>query len=104
VETFQITMKTTGVRHELALGGEIDLDVAPSIVELGTVSLRDPMTQMLIIELREVTFIDATGIGALIELHHIAQHQHKHLRIAHTPVQAQRVLRLSGLDRIFDQV
>ncbi len=86
---------------ELALVGEVDLDVVPEIIELGTAALADPSTVTLTLNLGDVSFIDSTGLGALVRLHNDALTLGKHLRLIELPERVRKLLRLTGLEALF---
>jgi len=100
--TFHIEAVRHGNRCTLVLSGEADLAVADDITRLGSSNLSEPSIQLLILDLRDVTFMDSTALGALVHLRNLANTSRKHLQLAHTPVRIQRVLELTGLAGSFD--
>jgi len=94
------TSKTTVDGHDctVALAGEIDLEAAPSLIELGLAKLQQPATQRLLIDLDAVTFIDSTGIGALVRLQNAANQAGKDLSLARVPDRVQRLFDITGLN------
>jgi anti-sigma B factor antagonist len=63
---FQIETSTLGERVDLRLMGELDLASCPAFeAELDNV----PDTTEIIVDLRELAFIDSTGISALVRAH-----------------------------------
>jgi anti-anti-sigma factor len=102
VQTFRIKAVPGDGTCTLVLFGEADLAVADDIVELGTVSLSEPATHTLCIDLAAVTFIDSTSIGALVRLRNIAIDQDKKLVLVAPQPRLLRTLDLSGLHGIFD--
>jgi anti-anti-sigma factor len=104
METFRIKAEPSDDTCTLILHGEADLAVADDIVALGTLSLTEPTTQALILDLHEVTFMDSTTIAALIRLRNLAIESHKHLQLADLPDRVRQVLTLTGLIDTFEQV
>jgi anti-sigma B factor antagonist len=101
METFRIRAIPDTDSCTLALTGEVDLAVAPDLIELGTVSIGEPTTRTLIIDLEAVTFIDSTGIGALVQLHNVAEAAVKTLTLSHIPSRVRQVLTIAGLSDFF---
>jgi anti-sigma B factor antagonist len=101
-QTFRITAVPGDEDCTLVLTGEIDLATAPDLIELGTVSLTEPGSRSLIIDLNAVTFVDSTAIGALITLRNTAVAANKHLVLRSIPERVHKVLTIAGLERVFE--
>jgi len=84
--------------HAVAgLGGEIDLAAVYEV----TVMLDDAIAAAgagVILDLGEVTFIDASGLGVLVRAHHRSCRLPAGLRLAAVPSHAVRLLGITGLD------
>ncbi|HEX7310387.1 MAG TPA: STAS domain-containing protein [Gaiellaceae bacterium] len=81
------------------LAGELDLYNAHVVRDaLLAAAKREP--ERLVIELSEVTFIDSTGLGILIEARTKLVNRSAFL-LAGPGLEAQRALEISGLDRHF---
>ena len=102
METFRITAVPSTGSCTLVLSGEADMSAAPDIIELGVASLDSPGTVTLVIDVAAVTFIDSTVIGAFVQLLNFAHAGGKRVVLANVPPRVQRVLDLTGLDRVFD--
>jgi anti-sigma B factor antagonist len=83
----------------LSLAGELDLYSAPALREaLGSVVERSP--KRLVVDLAQVTFVDSTILGALVE----ARSQlggNDAFALAAPGFEVRRALEVSGLDRHF---
>ena len=101
METFRVEAVPGGGACTLVLHGEADLAVAADIIELGTLSLAEPDTHRLIIDLAAVTFADSSALGALVQLHNVARDCGKTVVLDHVPARVRRVLQLSRLDVLF---
>lgn len=101
-QTFRIEAIPAGDSCALVLTGEIDLAVAPDLVELGTVSLGQPDFRSLVVDLGGVTFIDSTAIGALISLRNVAGGTGKQLLLRAIPDRVRRVFAVAGLGEVFE--
>jgi anti-sigma B factor antagonist len=88
----------------LVLSGEADLAVADDIVQLGTLSLDDPATHRLVIDLQAVTFIDSSGLSAFVKLNNLAQDSSRRFELANVAPGVERVLTISGLDKVFGRL
>lgn len=84
------------------LSGEIDTyTVAELRRSFDEIAVR-PDGQV-VVDLRDVTFLDSSGIGALIGLHHRVEGGHGRFRLVCTGMPLQ-LLRLMGLDQVMDVV
>jgi anti-sigma B factor antagonist len=82
------------------LAGELDLECVPAI----RAELRDVFVQggeQLRIDLAGVTFIDSTGLGALVWAWKQARMFRMRFLVVNPSPEVARLLSLSGLDRIF---
>jgi anti-sigma B factor antagonist len=101
MERFGITAAIDGDTCTLIITGEVDLARAPEIIDLGTASLDESWSQSLTIDLRAVTFMDSTGLGALITLHNAAEARGKRVALRSVPPRVHRLLKLTSLDGFF---
>jgi anti-sigma B factor antagonist len=98
---FSAEAKSFGDRAVLSIVGEVDLESAPTLSDLGRASLDSSQTETLVIELGGVTFMDSTGIAALVNLRNTAQELNKQLVLAAVPDRVHKLLRITGLDLVF---
>jgi stage II sporulation protein AA (anti-sigma F factor antagonist) len=94
-----VTQHTTayGV-HILALAGEIDHTTADTFRQALTPDGRSP--RYTVVDFRDVTFMDFSGINALVAANNTAQAHGGWLRLAHTPARVLDLLHIVGLDDI----
>ena len=91
----QIATDESAERLLLSLSGELDIASAP-LLERAVEAVDRP----LVIDLAEVTFMDSTGLRALLLARQQAQSGGQELSLRPGPRQVQRVFELSGtLDR-----
>jgi anti-anti-sigma factor len=91
----QISSEETDERLLLTLSGELDIASAP-MLERAIESMDRPV----LIDLTEVTFMDSTGLRALLLARQQAEDSGHALTLRPGPRQVQRVFELSGtLDR-----
>jgi anti-sigma B factor antagonist len=100
--TFESMERATDDRVTILVDGEVDLDSAPQLVALGRSHLDDSAVKTLVLDLSGVTFMDSTTVGALVALRNQANGLHKTLQIAGTSGSAHRLLKLTGLDQVFE--
>jgi anti-anti-sigma factor len=85
--------------HAIVLIGEADLLGAPDI----EVALADAATceaQRIVIDLRNLTFIDSSGLRALMEGHEQCLARGHEMRIIPGPAHVQRLFELSGMNEV----
>ena len=97
----EIPSGASGNRYDLRVSGDMDLHTTPPIEGEGLTALADPGITTLFIDLREVTFIDSTGIGTLVRLRVEAESHHKHLVLTAPSEPVLRVLTLTSLTHAF---
>lgn len=84
-----------GVRR-LRLRGEIDLGTARLIDQaLAEVLAAEP--DRVVVDLAEVTFIDSSGLNALVRARNLVGEQRGTLVLAQVPPELRRLLEISGL-------
>jgi stage II sporulation protein AA (anti-sigma F factor antagonist) len=79
-----LTVTSTSLQDTVVLvtaSGEIDLAGAPILADALADVLRPPTPRVVLVDLGEVSFLDSSGINALIDAHHQAQTSSAHLRI-----------------------
>jgi anti-sigma B factor antagonist len=86
-------------RVRVLISGELDLatvgDVRNQIAELLDVGWRD-----VLIDLREVTFMDTSGVHALLDADQRARDESVRLAVVVEPGPVRELLRITGTDRI----
>ena len=82
----------------LALSGELDMSTIDALTGQVDTELQRPV-QCLILDLKDLAFMDSTGLRLLIELHERAQQEKWRLKlIAPRHDAAARVLQITGAD------
>lgn len=81
----------------IVLTGEADLLGAPNIeAALKDASAGEP--ELIVIDLRKLTFIDSSGLQALITGHELCRARGHELRIVPGPENVQRLFELTGMN------
>jgi anti-anti-sigma factor len=82
---------------QVAVSGEVDLATAEVLRDRLLGVLRDEAPTMLGVDLAGVTFLDCTGISALVAVRNAAVRAGRQIRVTHAQPIVRRVLDLTGL-------
>jgi anti-anti-sigma factor len=82
----------------VALSGELDVDTVPEARNALDSAVGQAVTGV-IINLAEVTFLDAAGLGVLVRVSKNTQHLPDGVRLAAVPAHVRRLLEVTGLSR-----
>lgn len=88
----EMTVTANGSETIVALRGELDMSEAPHLAAL----LESIQAPAIIIDLSELTFLDSSGLGALI----VANREDRPLRLRSASAAVARVLEVSGVDQL----
>jgi len=83
-------------KARLVLGGDLDM-AARFQAEQALDELLSKPVEQLVIDLGEVTFLDSTGMGLVLEVHDRARTEGFKLRLLPGPEDVQRVFELAGV-------
>jgi anti-anti-sigma factor len=95
----RITTSTTNGVTVLEVTGEVDLSSADQLRDTAIAALT-PYGGTLRIDLAGVSFMDSTGLGALMAVYDHAGDQHRVL-IQNPRRNVRRILEITGLDQVF---
>jgi anti-anti-sigma factor len=101
MSVFAVDTAVSGQRCDLIVSGQIDLCSADQVAALGSLGLTEPQVRILVVRLKAVTFIDSTGVGALVRLRNIAFEFDKKMILSEPAERVMRVLEITGLDTVF---
>lgn len=87
----------------VVVSGELDLASGP-VLEQELDGVHEAGSQLVILDLRELAFMDSTGLGVVIKAHAKAQESGRRLCLVKGPEQVQRLLSLTGVADRFDLV
>jgi anti-anti-sigma factor len=85
----------------ISLSGEVDIHTAEAIRGAASLAV-DQDFAWLCLDLAEVTFMDSQGLNALVGAHRVLERAGSTLRLAKVPPSLQRLLELTGLDRVLE--
>jgi anti-sigma B factor antagonist len=91
-------MGGTGDEVTIVLGGELDMCAAPALRDALTRAI-DRRAATVIVDLTDATFVDSTGIGALLEASSRLRDIGSRLRLICTNRNVLRTVEIAGLDR-----
>jgi anti-anti-sigma factor len=83
-------------KARLVLGGELDMSARFQAERALDDLLSEPLEQ-LVVDLGEVTFVDSTGMGLVLEVNDRARSEGFKLRLLRGPAEVQRVFELAGV-------
>ena len=84
----------------LRIAGEIDVYAAPDLRER-IIQLVDDGVVQLLVDLREVTFLDSTGLGVLVGSLRRVRARDGSLTLVSDTCRILKLFRVTGLDRVF---
>jgi anti-anti-sigma factor len=91
---FKTEVRQQGPATVICLSGELDLASSAALEEVleGTAG-----AQILILDLRDLEFIDSTGLSVLVKAHQAAEEGGRQFGLVKGGAQVQRLLTLTGL-------
>jgi anti-sigma B factor antagonist len=94
---FRCLVEHEAYRCTVSLHGELDLRVARTLERRLLALLQLPLSEM-VIDLTELTFIDSTGLSALVNAQHAAQEARIDFVVGHASERVEWMLSLTGLE------
>ncbi len=96
IPSFDLRVVRTGRSMHIAPRGELDIATTPELEQALTEATADSLAE-IVLDLRELTFMDSTGLRALAQANAGADKRGVTLSIIRGPRQIDRVLEISGL-------
>jgi anti-sigma B factor antagonist len=93
-----LTIRREGVGVVVAVGGELDLASAPEVARAMRDLLEDQAHLDVVLDLGGVTFIDSSGVSAILDAHSALCGRNGRITISHPSASVQRVFHILGLD------
>jgi len=84
----------------VAVTGEVDLSTADEVARAGLAALAEG-ARVLIVDLGGVTFLDSTGLSALVTINNQARKDGAALVVARPSARVRELFRITGLDAAF---
>ena len=85
----------------LLLSGDFDYTEAGRVVESARTGLADSAVLRLVLDLRDLDFIDSSGVGALVNVHRLAEATGRPVALRNVSAGTAAVLKIAAIDRIF---
>ena len=95
-----VRTEITGRTLTAYLDGEIDHHTAKNMRETIDISIKDSMPEMLILDFKDVTFMDSSGIGLVMGRYKELSKYKAELQIVNTTPHITKVMKLAGLERL----
>lgn len=97
---FSVHADASASDHEcqLVVAGDVDIDTADQMAQAGLLAIAQHPTRALVVDLREVTFMDSTGLKAMVTLRDGATRAGTHIRLRNVPTQVRKILAITALD------
>jgi anti-sigma B factor antagonist len=104
VEPFGIDVEERDGRAIITPRGELDMSTAPELEALLTARLRDG--GWVVLDLRELDFIDSSGLRVVVTAHRLAVDGHGRFTCVRGPAgtTVHRIIEISGVDGVVDMV
>ena len=83
------------------VAGEIDIFTVPKL-KSELLPLAKTENHSLIVSLKEVSYMDSTGLGAFAGLFKLTKQNSSHLKLVELPKRIERVFQITGLSNIID--
>jgi anti-sigma B factor antagonist len=94
---FRVDVRNDAGAAVIVVGGELDLASSPTLEQEIESVLRSD-AEAVILDLRELEFMDSTGLSVLVKAHHAAQESQRPLYLVRGPSQVHRLLTLTGVE------
>jgi anti-anti-sigma factor len=100
VTELRVATAIVGEECILMLTGDIDMSCSEEIGDLGVGTLESHRIRRLVVDLSEVTFMDSTGLNALVRMNRAASAQGKLLSLRYPPERVRKTLSITALDTV----
>lgn len=97
--SFELGVESDDARVAFIPRGELDLATAPELEEQVLAAIREG-ARSVVLDLRELTFMDSTGVRTIVAAHQMAEETGNGLKIVRPPRDSavSRVIEISGID------
>lgn len=95
-DQFRVEVRSEGKVAVVEVIGELDLASGPEL-ERKLEELAEPPIELLVIDLREVEFMDSTGLSIIVKAHQRFTDAGRQLALVRGTSQVQRLLDLTGV-------
>ena len=96
----RVDTNTSADECRLAVSGEVDIDTADGLSQAGLLAVAEHSTRTLVVDLQEVTFMDSTGLKAMLTMRDGATTAGTRMLLRNVSAQVQKILTITGLDQV----
>jgi len=100
----QVEVNAHASSTNVLISGEIDLSTAGMVEQRIAAALEHSPSSRLVVDLRELAFMDSTGLGLLVTLHRDAANKGYQLIVVRPPRDVYRPIEIAGLGEALDFV
>jgi anti-anti-sigma factor len=94
---FRVDVRRTDHATVLAVRGELDL-ASSTTLEQALEEAGGSEPELVVLDLREVEFMDSSGLAVIVKAHHRAENAGHRLGVINGSPQVKRLLSLTGMD------
>jgi anti-sigma B factor antagonist len=94
---FKVEVLNEGRASVISVSGELDLASSAALEEELTRATESD-AELVVLDLRELEFMDSTGLSTLVKAHQRAEGAGKQFGLVRGPQQVQRLLSLTGVE------
>lgn len=102
INKFQIDQQETEIEHLFYISGELDLSVATQL-RAALEPIVNVADKTLILDLKNLKYIDSTGIGIIISVLRIRDELKANFYVREIPAPIQRLLDLTGVSVFLEE-
>jgi anti-sigma B factor antagonist len=95
-----VTSTASGGRGTLTVSGDVDIATVEELLAEARACL-EATAQVCEIDLASVTFMDSSGLGALVRIRNLAREQGKQVVLTNVPERLVRLFEVTGLTDAF---
>jgi anti-sigma B factor antagonist len=100
---YEVLVSDSGAEQvRVEVSGEVDMAVAPQLLDAILCAALSRQRQNIVIDLARCTFIDSSGLAALVEAHRRLVAESCHLVITDASPMITKTIELAGLDDYLD--
>jgi len=96
----EFVTSTEGQRATLTVSGDVDIATVDQLLGEARACLEGG-ADVCEIDLSGVTFMDSSGLGALVRIRNLAHDQSKQVLLTNIPARVSRLLEVTGLTDVF---
>ena len=99
---FHIDVRADGDNVTVHIAGELDAAATPCLRTYVDGVIATTTTGEVVVDLTDVSFIDSSGISALLDARQRLTGERRRMRVANTSLPVARIFEMTGLRDVFD--